>query len=78
MNSLLTDIWRCVNIAKDKGQLIEIHMTSATLHKLIGEGTSVFKNTVPMLGEYGYDLWDCPVVLDDGIVEDNFWIKVVG
>lgn len=74
MNSLMTEIWRCVQIAKNKGEKIRIHLHPATLYKLIGEHSDLFKNKNGLM-EYGQNLWGVPVIVDRDIVEDNFWIE---
>ena len=75
MNSLLTEIWRCVQIAENKGEKIRIHIHPATLYELIGEHTDLFKIENGLMG-YGQTLWGVPVIIDRDIVEDNFWIEV--
>lgn len=75
MNSLMTELWRCIGIAKNKGEKIRIHIHPATLHELIGEYTDLFIIENGLMG-YGQSLWGVPVIIDKDIVENNFWIEV--
>lgn len=74
MNSLMTEIWRCVNIAEDKGEEIRIHIHPATLYVLIGAYTDIFIQENGLQG-YSRSLFGVPVIVDRDIVEDNFWIE---
>lgn len=66
MNSLMTEIWRCTKIAKEKGQNIKIHMNPLTTYNVIRE-----------LDGIEHKAFDFPVVVDIDIADDNFWIEVV-
>ena len=74
MNSLMTEIWRCVNISKNKGEKIRILIHPATLYKLIGERNDLFISENGLM-EYGWTLWGVPVIADSSIVVDSFWIE---
>ena len=76
MNSLMTELWRCVVIANGKGEKIRIHLHPATLYELIGGYTDIFVRENGLKG-YGHSLWGVPVIVDKDIVEDNFWIEKV-
>lgn len=75
MNSLMTELWRCVGIANNKGEKIRIHLHPATLYELIGRHTDVFVSENGLQG-YGHSLFGVPVIIDKDIIEDNFWIEV--
>lgn len=74
MNSLMTEIWRCVRIAEDKGEKIRIHIHPSTLYELIGAYTDIFVHENGLQG-YSRSLFGVPVIVDRDIVEDNFWIE---
>ncbi len=74
MNSLMTEIWRCVQIAKNKEEEIRIHLHPSTLYELIGANTDIFVQENGLQG-YGHSLFGVPVIIDKDIVEDNFWIE---
>ena len=74
MNSLMTEIWRCVRIAKDKGEDIRIHINPKTLYVLIWADANLFARENGLQG-YGQSLFGVPVIIDKDIVEDNFWIE---
>jgi len=76
MTSLMTEIWRCVQIAKNNREKIRIHLHPATLYKLIREYTDLFIIENGLMG-YGRPLWGVPVIVDRDIVEDSFWIEKV-
>ncbi len=76
MNSLMTEIWRCVRIAEDKGEKIRIHIHPATQYVLIWAYADLFAHENGLQG-YGQSLFGVPVIIDKDIVEDNFWIEVV-
>lgn len=62
MNSLMTEIWRCVRIAESKGEKVRIHIHPSTRHVLIWADKDL--------------LFGVPVIEDKDIVENNFWIEV--
>lgn len=76
MNSLMTEIWRCVRIAESKGEKVRIHINPATLYVLIWADTDLFARENGLQG-YGHSLFGAPVIEDKDIIEDNFWIEVV-
>lgn len=76
MNSLMTEIWRCVQIAKDKGEKIRLHIHPEKLYVLIWEYTCSFISEDGLMG-YGQTLWGVPVIIDEDIIEDSFWIEKV-
>lgn len=78
MNSLLTDIWRCVNIANEKGEDIQIHLHPQTIEKLnLANDEYITKPPFSVVKEGSATLFGKEIVMDEDIVIDSFVIQRV-
>ena len=79
MNSLLTEIWRCVQIADEKGEDIQIHLHPQTIAELeLAVGTIVKKPPFSIVGKGDYaTLFGKEIISDEDIVIDSFVIQRV-
>lgn len=71
MNSLMTEIWKCANIALNKGEWIKIHMHPNTINELKAKHDKIIANK----DGYALTLFGLPIIEDEDIVEDNFWVE---
>jgi len=74
MNSLLTEIYKCVGHADKVGEEIKILLHPHTIDALCCECDKILAKPIDRSKA---TLYGKPVVADDSIVENSFWIERV-
>lgn len=74
MNSLMTEIWKCVKVADSRNEEIKVRMHPNTIEKMCEKYDEIF---VTPIDRSQAKIFGKPVVADEDIIEDSFWIEVV-
>lgn len=74
MNSLMTEIWRCVKVADSRNEEIKVLMHPNTIEKLCEKCDEILVNPIDRSQA---KIFGRPVVADEDIIEDSFWIEKV-